>query len=138
VAVGKMLAIFKSQESKDFEKAMDLLDCSRTLMSSAIETVRAIEETNSDDLAELLTLLAIVKSADAFLRKNIGPVSNKLSVWKLQMQQDEPDRYRKIKRIINNAEKNLTAAREKSIDINYWVQFDTPGLLPMSSNSNHL
>lgn len=128
VAVGKMLAIFKSQESKDFEKAMDLLDCSRTLMSSAIETVRAIEETNSDDLAELLTLLAIVKSADAFLRKNIGPVSNKISVWKLQMQQEEPDRYRKIKRIINNAEKNLTAAREKSIDINYWVQFDRAGL----------
>jgi len=129
VAVVKMLAIFKSQESKDFEKAMDLLECSRTLMSSAIETLRSIEETNSGDLAELLTLVAIVKSTDVFLRKNIGPVSNKISVWKLQMQQYEPDRYRNIERIINNAEKNLRAAREKSIDISYWVQFDRSGLL---------
>lgn len=138
VAVGKMLAIFKSQESKDFNKAMDLLECSRTLMSSAIETLRAIEETNNEDPAELLALVATVKLADAFLRQYIGPVSNKISVWKLQMQQYEPVRYRKIERIINNAEKNLRAAREKSIDINYWVQFDRSGLLPLSSYSNRL
>ena len=138
MAVGKMLVIFKSQESKDFNKAMDLLECSRTLMSCAIETLRAIEENNSQAPAELLALVATVKSADAFLRKNIGPVSNKIIIWKLQMQQCEPDRYRKVERIVNNAEKNLRAAREKAVDINYWVLFDRHGLLPLSSTSNHL
>jgi hypothetical protein len=119
-----MLAMFKSRESKDFEKAMDLLECSRTLMSSAIETYRAIEESNSIDQMELQVLITIVKPVDIFLKNNLEPVSEKVYDWKLQMQLHEPDRYRKVERIINNAEKNLSAARKMSIDINYWVRFD--------------
>jgi hypothetical protein len=137
VAVGTMLAIFKSQESKDFEKAMDLLDCSRTLMSSAIETHRAIEECDSGDLVELLALIAVVKPANRFLQKNIEPVSKKITEWKLRMQQLEPCRYSKIERIINNAEKNLSVARKKLIDINYWIRFGRPCLLPVSSIAEH-
>jgi hypothetical protein len=106
-------------------------------MSSAIETCRAIEETDSDDPIELLTLIAVVKPVDIFLQKNIDPVSRKITDWKLRMQQYEPDRYRKIERVINNAEKNLSAARKKSIDINYWMRFGRPCLLPVSSNTEH-
>jgi hypothetical protein len=124
-----MLSIFKSRESRDFEQAMDLLECSRTLMSNAIEAHRAIEEVNRDDLIELMALLAVVKPVEIFLKSNLGPVGKKIRTWKLQMQLHEPVRYRKVERIINNAEKNLSVAREKSIDINYWVRFDKPDLL---------
>jgi hypothetical protein len=137
VAVGTMLAIFRSQESKDFDKAMDLLECSRTLMSSAIETHRAIEEADSDDLVELLTLIAVVRPVNNFLQKHIDPVSKKITDWKLRMQQDEPDRYRKIERVISNAEKNLCAARRKSIDIHYWMRFGRPCLLPVPFIKEH-
>lgn len=119
-----MLSLFKSQELKDFEKAMDFLDCSRTLMASAIETHRAIVEYRGDDFTELLALAAVVKPADAFLKKNLQSISNKVEVWKLHMLLREPERYRKIERIINNAEKNITAAREKAIHIDHWMRFD--------------
>ena len=55
-----MLSLFKSPESRDFDKAMDFLECSRTLMSSAIEAHRAIEESDCDDVAELLVLAAVL------------------------------------------------------------------------------
>ena len=119
-----MLSLFKSQELKDFEKAMDFLDCSRTLMASAIETHRAIVEYHGDDFTELLALAAVVKPADAFLKKNLATISNRIEAWKLHMLLGEPERYRKIERIINNAEKNITAAREKAIHIDHWVRFD--------------
>ena len=119
-----MLSLFKSQELRDFEKAMDFLDCSRTLMASAIETHRAIVEYHGDDFTELLALAAVVKPADAFLKKNLQSISNKIEVWKLHMLLQEPERYRKIERIINNAEKNITAAREKAVHIDHWVRFD--------------
>jgi hypothetical protein len=137
VAVGTMLVFFKSQESKDFDKAMDLLECSRTLMSSAIETCRAIEETDNDDPIELLTLIAVVKPVDNFLQKNIDPVCKKITDWKLRLQQHEPDRYRKIERVINNAEKNLCSARKQSIDISYWLRFGRPCLLPVPAITEH-
>ncbi len=124
VADRKMLSLFKSQELRDFEKAMDFLDCSRTLMSSAIETHRTIVEHHSDESGGLLALAAVVKPADAFLKKNLESISKKIEVWKLHMQLCEPDRYRKIERIVNNAEKNMRVAREKAIHIDHWVQFD--------------
>ncbi len=119
-----MLSFFKSQESRDFDKAMDFLDCSRTLMASAIETHRTIVEYHGDDFTELLALAAIVKPADAFLKKNLESISNKIETWKLLMLMREPERYRKIERIVNNAEKNISVARQKAIHIDYWVQFD--------------
>jgi hypothetical protein len=119
-----MLSLFKTRESKDFEKAMDFLECSRTLMSSAIETHRAIEENNTDDIAELLVLAGVARQADNFLANNLEPINSKLEAWKIHMQLQEPERFRKIERIVNNAEKNLRIAREKAIDINYWVRFD--------------
>ena len=119
-----MLSLFKSQELRDFEKAMDLLDCSRTLMASAIETHRTIVEYHGDDFTELLALAAVVKPADAFLKKNLQSISNKIEAWKLHMIVRAPERYRKIERIINNAEKNITLAREKAIHIDHWVRFD--------------
>jgi hypothetical protein len=119
-----MLSLFKSQELRDFEKAMDLLDCSRTLMVSAIETHRTIVEYHGSDFTELLALAAVVKPADAFLKKNLESISNKIEALKLHMLLREPERYRKIEHIVNNAEKNITMARQKAIHINYWVQFD--------------
>ena len=119
-----MLSLFKSQVSKDFEKAMDYLECSRTLMSSAIETHRSIEEIASEDFEELLVLACAVKQVNTFLKKNLGPVSNKFEVWKLQMQLQEPVRFRRIERIVNNAEKNMRIARKKAIHIEHWVRFD--------------
>ena len=104
---------------------MDFLECSRTLMSSAIETHRAIEDNNSEDLAELLVLAGVARQADSFLKNNLEPISNKLEAWKMQMQLQEPERFRKIERIVNNAEKNMRTAREKAIHIDYWVRFDT-------------
>jgi len=119
-----MLSLFKSQESRDFEKAMDFLDCSRTLMGSAIETHRTIVENHSDEFGELLALAAVVKPADVFLKKNLESISKKIETWKLHMLTREPDRYRKIERIVNNAEKNIRVARQKAVHIDYWVQFD--------------
>ncbi len=119
-----MLSLFKSRELKDFEKAMDYLDCSRTLMASAIETHRTIVEYHGDGLTELLAVAAIVKPADAFLKKNLEFISNEIEAWKLHMLLGEPERYMKIEHIVNNAEKNLTVAREKAIDIDHWVRFD--------------
>ncbi|MGB5518377.1 MAG: hypothetical protein WBO73_07945, partial [Gammaproteobacteria bacterium] len=110
--------------SKDFNKAMDFLECSRTLMSSAIETHRAIEEINGDDVTELLVLASVTRQADAFLKTNLESINRKLETWKLQMQLQAPERFRKIERIVNNAEKNLIIAREKAIDIDHWVRFD--------------
>ena len=119
-----MLSLFKSQELRDFEKAMDFLDCSRTLMVSAIETHRTIVEYHGDGLTELLALAAIVKPADTFLKKNLQSISNKIEAWKLHMLLSKPERYRKIEHIVNNAEKNIRVARQKAIHIDYWVQFD--------------
>lgn len=93
-------------------------------MSSAIETHRTIVEHHSDESGGLLALAAVVKPADAFLKKNLESISKKIEVWKLHMQLCEPDRYRKIERIVNNAEKNMRVAREKAIHIDHWVQFD--------------
>ncbi len=118
------MSLFKSQESRDFDKAMDFLDCSRTLMGSAIETHRTIVEYQSDDFRQLLALMAVVKPADAFLKKNLQSVSKKIETWKLHMQLHEAERYRKIERIVNNAEKNLRVAREKAVHIDHWVRFD--------------
>lgn len=107
---------------------MDYLECSRTLMSSAIETHRSIEEIASEDFEELLVLACAVKQANTFLKKNLGPVSNKFEVWKLQMQLQEPVRFRRIERIVNNAEKNMRIARKKAIHIEHWVRFDMPAI----------
>jgi hypothetical protein len=119
-----MLALFKSQASKDFDKAMDYLDCSRTLMSSAIETHRAIAENHSNDFDVLLELAAVVKPTDDFLKNNIETVNTKLASWKQYMQLEQPARYRRIERIVDNAEKNIRVAREKAIHIDHWLRFD--------------
>jgi hypothetical protein len=124
-----MFSLFKSRELKDFEKAMDFLDCSRILMASAIETHRTIAEYHGDDFTELLALAAVVKPADAFLKKNLATISNRIEAWKLHMLLCEPERYRNIEHIVHNAEKNITAAREKAIHIDHWVRID------MSTNS---
>jgi hypothetical protein len=120
----QMLSFFKSQESKDFDKAMDFLECSRTLMSSAIETHRAIEEVNAHDVAEVLMVSGVVRHANAFLKNNLESINNKLEAWKLQMQLQAPERFNKIERIIRNAEKNMNTAREKAIHIDHWIRFD--------------
>jgi hypothetical protein len=119
-----MLSLFKSQELKDFEKAMDFLDCSRILMASAIETHRAIVESHGNDLTELMALVAIVRPADTFLKNNLGSISNKIEAWKLRMLLREPERYWRIEHIVNNAEKNIRVAREKAIHIDHWLRFD--------------
>jgi hypothetical protein len=124
ITVRTMLSYFKSQESRDFEKAMDFLDCSRTLMVSAIETHRTIVESQCSDSRELLALSAIVRPADAFLKNNLESICNKIEAWKLHMLLREPERYRRIEHIVNNAEKNIRAAREKAIHIDYWLRFD--------------
>ena len=103
---------------------MDFLECSRTLMSSAIETHRAIEEINAHDMAELLLLAGVVRHADTFLKNNLDAINSKLEAWKLQMQLHAPERFSKIERIIRTAEKNMKAAREKAIHIDHWLQFD--------------
>ncbi len=119
-----MLSFFKSKETKDFDKAMDFLECSRTLMSSALETHRAIEDNNFDDVTDVLVLAGVVRQTDIFLKNNLELINRKLKEWKLYMQLKEPERFQKIERIINNAEKNMTIAREKAIHIDYWVRFD--------------
>jgi hypothetical protein len=120
-----MLALFKSHESRDFEKAMDFLECSRTLMGSAIETHRAIADTLDADVDDMLELSSVVRSADAFLKKNLEAISMKIRMWKLYMQLRQPERYSRIERIINNAEKNMQLAREKAVQISHWVQFES-------------
>jgi hypothetical protein len=119
-----MLSLFKSEESKDFDKAMDFLECSRTLMSSAIETHRAIKDIDSNDVTELLVLASVTRQTHAFLKNNLESINSKLKAWKLQMQLQAPERFRKIERIANNAEKNMIVAREKAVDIDHWVRFD--------------
>lgn len=103
---------------------MDFLDCSRTLMASAIETHRTIVEYHGDDFTELLALAEAVKPADDFLKKNLQSISNKIESWKFHMLLREPERYRSIERIVNNAEKNITVARQKAIHIDHWIRFD--------------
>ena len=93
-------------------------------MSSAIETHRAIRENAEDDFLVQLQLAAVVKPADDFLKSNIATVSKKLESWKLYMQIEQPERYSKIERIVNNAEKNIRLAREKAVHIDHWVRFD--------------
>jgi len=119
-----MLSLFKSKEFRDFERAMDFLECSRTLMGSAIETHRTIVEGHSDDFTELMALAAVVKPADAFLKEHLESISKKIEAWKLHMLQHEPERFRNIERLVNNAEKNLRVAREKAVHIDHWVRFD--------------
>ena len=133
-----MLAFFKSQASKDFERAMGYLDCSRTLMSSAIETHRAIQEHCSDDLRALLELAAVVKSTDGFLKNNIEPVSTRLVSWKQHMQLEQPRRYREIERIVTNAEKNIRHAREKAVHIDHWLRFEMPASVQCSINATRV
>ena len=118
------MSFFKSRESRDFDKAMDFLECSRTLMSSAIETHRAIERNNSEDIAELLVLAGVARQADSFLKNNLEPINRKLETWKLHMQLQEPARFKKVERIVKNAEENMKTAREKAIHIDYWIRFD--------------
>ena len=93
-------------------------------MGSAIETHRAIVDNHGGDMAHMYELAAIVKPADAFLKKNLESINMKIKMWKLYMQLRQPERYKKIKHIINNAEKNIELAREKAVHINHWVQFD--------------
>ena len=121
-----MLSLFKSPESKDFDKAMDFLECSRTLMSSAIETHRSIVDNHRDDVASLLVLATVARQADGFLKNNLEPINNKLEAWKLHMQLHEPERFSKIARIVKNAEGNMKTARAKAVQIDYWVRFDIP------------
>lgn len=97
-------------------------------MGSAIETHRTIVENHSDEFGELLALAAVVRTADVFLKKNLECISNKIAQWKLQMQLYEPERYRKIERIVNNAEKNIAVAREKAVHIDHWVHIDMSGI----------
>ena len=121
-----MLSYFKSRESKDFDKAMDYLDCSRILMGSAIETHRAIMEHDDHGMRSRLTLAAVVRPANEFLNQHLDPVSKGLESWKLRMQLENPDRYSKVERIVINAQKNIHLAREKAIHIDHWVRFDMP------------
>lgn len=93
-------------------------------MSSAIETHRAIEEISGHDVTELLMLVGIVRHADNFLKNNLESINKRLEAWKLQMQLQAPERFRKIERIVHNAEKNMKFAREKAIHIDHWVRFD--------------
>ncbi len=103
---------------------MDFLDCSRTLMVSAIETHRTIVEGQDNDLRKLLALAAVVRPADAFLKNNLESMSNEIEAWKLRMLLCEPERYWKIEHIIKNAEKNIREARERAVHIDYWLRFD--------------
>ena len=95
-------------------------------MSSAIETRRTIMENHSEDFLVILELAAAVRPADRFLKENLDAVSKKLQSWKLYMQLEKPQRYRKVERIVKNAEKNINLAREKAIDIDHWLHIDLP------------
>ena len=119
-----MFSIFKSQELKDFQRAMDFLECSRTLMGSAIETYRQIEEAEIDDFSDLLQLGSIVKPSDSFLKKNIADTMKRFKEWKQVLIDAGGERIHKVERIIRNAEKNLEVAMEKSIHIDRWIRED--------------
>ena len=93
-------------------------------MGSAIETHRAIVEGQADEVDDLLALVDVVRPSSAFLRSNIEPVSQRIEAWKLYMQRQQPERYRKIARIVNNAEKNIRVAAEKAGYIDYWICSD--------------
>ena len=94
-------------------------------MGSAIETHRAIAETRDAEVDDMLELVSVVRPADTFLRKNLEAISMKIRMWKLYMQLRQPERYSKIERIINNAEKNMQLAREKAVQISHGVQFES-------------
>ena len=119
-----MFSIFKSQELKDFQRAMDFLECSRTLMGSAIETQRQIEEANIDDIAEILMLGTIVKPSDSFLKKNLAETLSRFTQWKQALIEAGGDRLHKVERIVSNAEKNMEVAVEKSVHIDRWIRED--------------
>lgn len=119
-----MFSIFKSQELKDFQRAMDFLECSRTLMGSAIETHRQIEETKIDDIAEILMLGTIVKPSDSFLKKNLADTMSRFMQWKQALIEAGGDRLHKVERIVSNAEKNMEVAVEKSMRIDRWIRED--------------
>ncbi len=93
-------------------------------MGSAIETHRAITESDDSGMRARLELGAVVRPAHEFLTQHLEPVSNRLVAWKLYMQMEHPNRYRKIERIVVNAEKNIHLAREKAVHIDHWVRFD--------------
>ena len=116
--------LFKSQEAKDFDRAMDFLECSRTLMSCAIEAHRAIEEYSNGDFAELLQLIAAVKPADDFLKKNLNVIDGGFNDWCIKLSDANQQRYQKIERMINNTSKNFITAREKALQIDHWVSSD--------------
>lgn len=117
---------------------MGYLDCSRTLMSSAIETHRAIQEYCSDDLRALLELAVVVRSTDGFLKNNIEPVCTRLVSWKQHMQLEQPRRYGEIERIVANAEKNIRYAREKAVHIDHWLRFEMPASLQEYINATRV
>lgn len=119
-----MFSIFKSQELKDFQRAMDFLECSRTLMGSAIETHRQIEEANIEDVSDLLMLGMIIKPSDSFLKRNLADTMSRLSEWKKVLVDAGGDRIHKVERIVRNAEKNMEIAMEKSGHIDRWVRED--------------
>ena len=119
-----MFSLFKSQELKDFQRAMDFLECSRTLMGSAIETQRQIEEANIDDIAEILMLGTIVKPSDSFLKKNLAETLSRFTQWKQALIEAGGDRLHKVERIVSNAEKNMEVAVEKSMHIDRWIRED--------------
>ena len=119
-----MFSFFKSQELKDFQRAMDFLECSRTLMSSAIETHRQIEEANIEDISEILMLGTIVKPSDSFLKKNLADTMSRFTEWKQALIETGGDRLHKVERIVRNAEKNMEIAMEKSMHIDRWLRED--------------
>jgi hypothetical protein len=119
-----MFSFFKSQELKDFQRAMDFLECSRTLMGSAIETHRQIEEANIDDIAEILLLGTIVKPSDSFLKRNLADTMNRFMQWRQALIDAEDGRLHKVRRIVSNTEKNLEIAMEKSMHIDRWIRED--------------
>jgi hypothetical protein len=119
-----MFSFLKSQELKDFQRAMDFLECSRTLMGSAIETQRQIEEANIKDISEILLLGTIVKPSDSFLKRNLADTMSRFTQWKQALIEAGGDRLHKVERIVSNAEKNMQVAMEKSIHIDRWIRED--------------
>ena len=119
-----MFSIFKSQELKDFQRAMDFLECSRTLMGSAIETHRQIEEAKINDFSDLLQLGSIVKPSDSFLKRNLAETMSRFNEWKQVLIDEGGERMHKIERIVRNAEKNMEIAMEKSMHIDRWIRED--------------
>ncbi len=119
-----MLNLFKTKETKDFERAMDFLECSRTLMSCTIETHRSIEECDSEDFVSLLKLVGTVKPTDEFLKNNLFKTISRFDDWRLNLLNTNKQRYQHIERIVNNTYKNFIVAREKAHQIDEWVRTD--------------